>query len=141
MRHGVCIFNDRGQEKQRRRIVRKRTTYLFDLAIVVTIVLRPRCVLAQNTNSSTTMTSNTNMAKPKPRRHKPKAKAAAAASEAATTEAAQPEPTVTMPRKRTGRCDPNQQEQTDLSGTYTGKVKHGDEPVMDATLTITGNNF
>jgi hypothetical protein len=44
-----------------------------------------------------------------------------------------------MPRK--GRCDPNQQEQTDLSGTYTGKLKHGDEPVTDATLTITGNNF
>src|SRR5204863_3440954 len=67
--------------------------------------------------------------------------AAAATSEAATTEAAQPEPTVTTPRKRTGRCDPTQQEQTDLSGTYTGKVKHGDEPVMDATLTVTGNNF
>jgi hypothetical protein len=39
------------------------------------------------------------------------------------------------------RCDPMKQEQTDLSGTYTGKVKHGDEPAMDATLTITGNNF
>jgi hypothetical protein len=34
-----------------------------------------------------------------------------------------------------------QQEQTDLSGTYTGKAKHGDEPAMDATLTITGNSF
>jgi hypothetical protein len=44
-----------------------------------------------------------------------------------------------MPRK--GRCDPNEQEQTDLSGTYTGKMKMGDEPAMDATLTITGNNF
>lgn len=43
------------------------------------------------------------------------------------------------PRK-TGRCDPTQQEQTDLSGTYTGKLRHGDE-VRDATLTITGNNF
>jgi len=40
-----------------------------------------------------------------------------------------------------GRCDPAKQEQTDLSGTYTGKVKHGDEPVQDATLTVTGNNF
>ena len=39
------------------------------------------------------------------------------------------------------RCDPNKQEQTDLSGTYNGKVKHGDEAAMDATLTITGNNF
>ena len=34
-----------------------------------------------------------------------------------------------------------QQEQTDLSGTYTGKLKHGNDPVADATLTITGNNF
>jgi len=47
-----------------------------------------------------------------------------------------------MPAKpRYGRCDPTQQEQTDLSGTYTGKLKHGDEPAMDATLTVTGNNF
>jgi len=44
-------------------------------------------------------------------------------------------------QKATGRCDPTQQEQTDLSGTYTGKVKHGSEPAMDATLTIAGNNF
>jgi hypothetical protein len=44
-----------------------------------------------------------------------------------------------MPRK--GRCDPNQQEQTDLSGTYNGKFKHGDETAKDGTLTITGNNF
>ena len=34
-----------------------------------------------------------------------------------------------------------QQEQTDLSGTYTGKLKHGNDPVADATLTITGNQF
>jgi hypothetical protein len=41
---------------------------------------------------------------------------------------------------RTGRCDPNKQEQTDLSGTYTGKVTHGDK-TMDGTLTITGNDY
>jgi hypothetical protein len=40
------------------------------------------------------------------------------------------------------RCDPTKQEQTDLSGTYTGKANHGNgEPPQDATLTITGNNF
>lgn len=39
------------------------------------------------------------------------------------------------------RCDPMKQEQADLSGTYTGKVRHGKEPAVDATLTITGNNF
>jgi hypothetical protein len=39
------------------------------------------------------------------------------------------------------RCDPTQQEQTDLSGTYTGKAREGDGPAQDATLTITGNSF
>ncbi|HMG73428.1 MAG TPA: hypothetical protein VK582_08005, partial [Pyrinomonadaceae bacterium] len=72
--------------------------------------------------------------KRKPRRHKAKAKPAADAADASTTGMA-------MTPKKTGRCDPTQQEQTDLSGTYTGKVKHGDEAAMDATLTITGNNF
>lgn len=43
--------------------------------------------------------------------------------------------------RRTGRCDPNAQEQTDLSGTYTGKMKHGDEPARDATITISGNSI
>jgi hypothetical protein len=41
-----------------------------------------------------------------------------------------------------GKCDPTKQEQTDLSGTYTGKADHGNgQPAQDATLTITGNNF
>ena len=118
----------------------RKTIYLFALALVVTVV-SAGLVVAQNSNSSTTMTSNTNAAPKKPRRHKPKAKTAANASEATTTEAAEPGETMPAPRKRTGRCDPTQQEQTDLSGTYTGRVKHGDEPVMDATLTVTGNNF
>lgn len=48
---------------------------------------------------------------------------------------------VVSAQKTGGRCDPMKQEQTDLSGTYTGKVKHGDQPAVDATLTITGNNF
>jgi len=39
------------------------------------------------------------------------------------------------------RCDPTKHEQADLSGTYTGKAKHGDEAAVDATLTITGNTF
>ena len=42
----------------------------------------------------------------------------------------------------TGRCDPNMQEQTDLSGTYTGTVNYSEGGMSgDATLTITGNNF
>jgi len=41
-----------------------------------------------------------------------------------------------------GRCDPAKHEQTDLSGTYTGKADHGNgQPPQDTTLTITGNNF
>ena len=104
--------------------MRKSTIYLFvlGLAVVAMTALASAglVVSAQNTNSSTTMAKpNTNTgAKKKPRRHKPMAA-----------------------MMGTGRCDPTQQEQTDLSGTYTGKVKHGDEPAMDATLTITGNNF
>jgi hypothetical protein len=93
---------------------------------------------AQNANSSTTSMSNSNTAKPKTQRRgrrgrAPKAAAMATADTTASTPAAAP--------KMSGRCDPTQQEQTDLSGTYTGKLKHGNDPVADATLTITGNNF
>jgi hypothetical protein len=43
---------------------------------------------------------------------------------------------------QTGRCDPMRQEQTDLSGTYTGKVNYPEASLTgNATLTITGNNF
>ncbi|HEY5838932.1 MAG TPA: hypothetical protein VIT19_07845, partial [Pyrinomonadaceae bacterium] len=34
----------------------------------------------------------------------------------------------------------NKQEPADLSGTYTGRMQHGDD-VRDATLTISGNSF
>lgn len=43
---------------------------------------------------------------------------------------------------RTGRCDPMAQEQTDLSGTYTGRVGYTDATMSgDGTLTINGNDF
>ena len=128
--------------------MRKSTIYLFvlGLAVVAMTALASAglVVSAQNTNSSTTMApkaANTNTAtKRKPRRHKAKRKPAADATDTALpTETSQPP--MAMTPKKTGRCDPTQQEQTDLSGTYTGKVKHGDEAAMDATLTITGNNF
>jgi len=103
--------------------VRKTTIYLYVLGLAVVAITALASaglvVSAQNTNSSTTMAPmapTNSAAKKKPRKHKA----------AATT---------------SGRCDPTKQEQADLSGTYTGKVKHGDEPVQDATLTITGNNF
>lgn len=100
--------------------MRKSTIYLFvlGLAVVAMTALASAglVVSAQNSNSSMTMAPSNTAAKKKPRKHKAMA-------------------------KTTGRCDPMKQEQTDLSGTYTGKVKHGDEAAMDATLTITGNNF
>ena len=123
--------------------MRKSTIYLFvlGLAVVAMTALASAglVVSAQNSNSSTTM-APTNESKPKPSRRRGRrgTKKPAAVTTEGTTAAAMP---VTKPARKSGRCDPTQQEQTDLSGTYTGKVKHGDEPVQDATLTITGNNF
>lgn len=95
----------------------RKTIYLFTLGLVVvilaTLASTGLVVSAQNANSSATMT-NTAKAKPSRRRAK---------------------------KTWTGRCDPAKQEQADLSGTYTGKARHGNEPAVDATLTITGNNF
>jgi hypothetical protein len=102
--------------------VRKSTIYLFVLGIAVVamtaLASAGLVVSAQNTNSSMTMAPTNTAAKKKPRRHKAMAGMMA-----------------------TGRCDPTKQEQTDLSGTYTGKLKHGNEAAVDAKLTITGNNF
>jgi len=99
--------------------VRKSTIYIFVLGLAVviltTLASAGLVVSAQNANSSATMT-NTGAAKSKPKRHR-------------------------TAKTGGGRCDPAQQEQTDLSGTYTGKARHGSEPAQDATLTITGNNF
>jgi hypothetical protein len=100
--------------------VRKSTIYLYGLGLVVMIAAALSStglvVSAQNANSSMTSTNTS-----KPKTHKPKKTAMA---------------------KTSGRCDPAKQEQTDLSGTYTGKANHGNgEPAQDATLTITGNNF
>ena len=98
--------------------MRKSTTYLYVLGLVVMIVAALAStglvVSAQNANSSMTTTET----KPKPKKKK------------------------TAMAKTSGRCDPTKQEQTDLSGTYTGKADHGNgQPAQDATLTITGNNF
>jgi hypothetical protein len=129
--------------------VRKSTIYLFvlGLAVVVMTALTSAglVVSAQNSNSSTTMAptmANTNSkaksgTKRKPRRHTKRKAAADATTTSDTSMAAAP-----MTPKRTGRCDPMQHEQTDLSGTYTGKVNYPDASLTgDATLTITGNNF
>ncbi len=119
--------------------MRRSTTYPFVLAVMIgafaALTSAGLIVSAQNSNSSTTMApANTNSSKPRRHRSKPTPKSAAEETDTAATSTP-----AAMPRK--GRCDPNQQEQTDLSGTYTGKMKMGDDPAMDATLTITGNNF
>jgi hypothetical protein len=103
--------------------VRKSTTYLYvlGLAVVVMTALASAglVVSAQNSNSSTTMApANANTTTKKPRRHRRVRKPAADAGDASMSD------TATMPKK-SGRCDPTQQEQADLSGTYTGKIKHG----------------
>jgi hypothetical protein len=124
--------------------VRKSTIYLYVLGLAVVVMTSLAgaglVVSAQNSNSSTTMApTNTAESKPTPRRRRGRARktmpAADATTPADTSMAAMP-----APQKKSGRCDPTQQEQTDLSGTYTGKIKHGSEAAMDATLTISGNN-
>lgn len=118
----------------------KKTTYSFLLAVIVVVfgalVSAGFVVSAQNTNSSTTMTnSNTNTSKPRrPRRPRPRP----SPSPEATSDT--PATDTTAAPQRTGRCDPNKHEPADLSGTYTGKLQHGDE-VRDATLTISGNSL
>ena len=141
--------------------MRKSTIYLFVLGVVLVgaMTCAGLVVSAQNTNSSTTMApSNSNKPKRTGRRtsKKPANTNAAQSSDAAMANtntapgrrrgrkrsAAKTGDTASMATpKKTGRCDPTQQEQTDLSGTYTGKAKHGTEAAVDATLTITGTNF
>ena len=121
--------------------MKKISNYLFLPALALAIASVGLVVSAQNSNSSMTMTNaNSNSApkKPKPRRPKPKPKPTEAAEDTGMSMA---EATPTPGPRRTGGCDPMTQEPADLSGTYVGKVKHGDEAAFDATLTITGNNF
>lgn len=111
--------------------MRKSTIYLFVLGVAVAVMAIASAglvVSAQNSNSSM---ANMNMSKskPKPRRHKRMAKPAMTG-----------DATMAMPQK-TGKCDPTQQEKTDLSGTYNGKATHGKKAPVDATLTITGDTF
>lgn len=112
--------------------MRKTTTYLFVLgvAVVVTAALESASfvALAQNSNTSMAMTETTK----KTTKHR---RRSARKTDAAMSTAAQPM------KRRTGRCDPAQQEQADLSGTYTGKARHDNNAAEDATLTITGNTF
>lgn len=93
--------------------MRRTTIYLFVLGVAVAITAMASTNLVVSAQNSNMAAANTS--KPKAKTHKKKAMGK--------------------------RCDSMQQEQTDLSGTYTGKAKHGDEAAVDATLTITGNDF
>lgn len=121
--------------------MKKRNTYPFAFAVMIAVfgalISTGLIVSAQNSNSSTTMApAKTSTSKP---RHKPSSKPGPAAE--GTTDTGAMATATKTPKPRPGRCNPDEQEQTDLSGTYTGKVKMGDEAAMDGTLTITGNNF
>lgn len=128
----------------------RKTTYPFLLGVIVAVfgalVSAGFVVSAQNTNSSTMMTnSNTNTSRPRrPRRPRPKVKVVPGliTNEPvdAPTDISTRESPVPKVLTGTGRCDPNKQEPADLSGTYTGKLQHGDD-VRDATLTISGNSL
>lgn len=123
--------------------MRKSTIYLFVLGLAVVAMAAFAnagvVVSAQNTNSSTTMAPEPT--KPKPNRRGRRGGGRSTRKPAADYPADASATPAATPAKKYGPCDPTQQEQTDLSGTYTGKLKHGSEPAMDATLTITGNNF
>lgn len=109
-------------------------------------------VSAQNTNSSTTTDDNMSMQNtnssttyPNRRRRRRRRGRRYPAATPTMTPACGPMdpgmPVATTP-VRYGRCDPNVQEQTDLSGAYTGTVNYSEGGLSgDATLTITGNDF
>lgn len=89
----------------------------------------------ENTNTSGEATGNTNMGG---RRRRGRRRSAA------TTTPGTESQFVNKPIQvfGAGRCDPMAQEQTDLSGTYTGSIDYSEGGLSgDATLTISGNDF
>jgi hypothetical protein len=122
------------QEEKTVKKCRQLSVLLGVIAVTSALVGGGLVVLAQE--QATTGTEATK-SKTKPRvKHRAK-KTAAADTEAGETA----EKPAAMPQKR-GRCDPMQQEQTDLSGTYSGRVNYPDGDMTgEGTLTITGNTF
>ena len=124
---------------------RSTTSYiirLFVLVISMVVFGADLTVSAQNANSSTTMpedasmqntnTTNTSMNRGGRRRRRGRRRGGNMNTNT---------PTITAPVS-TGRCDPSVQEQTDLSGTYTGTANYAEGGLSgETTLTITGNNF
>jgi hypothetical protein len=115
---------------------------LFMLAMIAALAGVELVVSAQDTMSGTAAQNDnaaaTTPAKGRRRRRGRKPKAAADAT-ADTAAAATPAAT---PKPHRGGCDRDVQEQTDLSGTYTGTVNYPDGGATGAaTLTITGNQL
>lgn len=129
-----------------------RIIRLFVLVISIAVFGADLEVSAQNTNSSTTTpqedtaTQNDNMSNMNMnrggRRRRRGRRRGGNMNAADTTATDTPTDTTSMTPVQTGRCDPMAQEQTDLSGTYTGTVNYAEGGISgDATLTITGNDF
>jgi hypothetical protein len=115
---------------------------LFVLIVSVAFIGADLSVSAQNSNSSETPpsdasmqdtnTSNTNTGRTGGRRRRGRRRGGNMNAAADVT---------TAPAS-TGRCDPMAQEQTDLSGTYTGTANYPEGGLSgETTLTITGNDF
>lgn len=142
--------------------IRSFITQLFLFVAALAVVGAVLVVSGQNSNSSTTMQSDnmsaSNMSGTKrsssKRRGRRRGKSMASTPAAcgpmqentnmagAPQESAASAGSMNAAPVRTGRCDPNTQEQTDLSGTYTGTVNYSEGGMSgDATLTITGNDF
>ena len=130
---------------------------LFILIVAATLVGVDVSVSAQNANSNTTpppdntmmqenTNANTNRNRGRRRRGRRSGRTTNASGTATDVTLAPGQEIVTdrpvgIP-VQTGRCDPNAQEQTDLSGTYTGTANYAEGGLSgEATLTINGNDF
>jgi hypothetical protein len=131
---------------------------LFVLMVSIAFVGADLTVSAQNTNSSTTTddtsmqnmnsNSNTNMNRGGRRRRRGRRSARSMNTTGPAMDMTVPpgqeivtDRPVRMPAQ-TGRCDPMAQEQTDLSGTYTGTANYSEGGLSgESTLTINGNDF
>lgn len=143
------------------RYTTSRLIRLFVLIVSIAFIGADLSVSAQNANSSTTMpndtsmqnmnmNTNTNMNRGGRRRRRGRRRSSSMSmpnTESAcgpmqgNTNMADTTPAA-MTQVRTGRCDPMAQEQTDLSGTYTGTANYAEGGLSgDATLTISGNDF
>jgi hypothetical protein len=146
---GALFYGEtRAMQQQEGKTVNRFTTShlirLFVLIVSIAFIGADLTVSAQNTNSSTTtpddtsmqnMNANTNTNMNRGGRRRRRGRRSAGIMNAAAP------PTAPIP-VQTGRCDPMAQEQTDLSGTYTGTANYSEGGLSgEATLTITGNDF